>query len=159
MRLLLLARKTRDDAGCHIPLGNSSAKLWDMDRSSSDTPQRVSSARTSGSYRLPAKLAALLRRLDRGLRDLYGEERYAGLILYGSYARGEADEGSDVDLLLLLEGEVDPVQEIIRMEDLKWPLALESGYVLSVLAVGAQEYHSSEEPFLWAARMDGIPAA
>ncbi len=130
-----------------------------MDRSSSDTPHRVSSARTSGSYRLPAKLAALLRRLDRGLRDLYGEERYAGLILYGSYARGEADEGSDVDLLLVLEGEVDPVQEIIRTEDLKWPLALESGYALSVLAVGAQAYHASEEPFLWAARMDGIQVA
>ena len=130
-----------------------------MDHTSSDTPHRVSSARTLGSERLPAKLAALLRRLDRGLRALYGEERYAGLILYGSYARGEADEGSDVDLLLLLEGEVDPVQEIIRMEDLKWPLALESGYALSVLAVGAQAYHSSEEPFLWAARMDGIPAA
>jgi predicted nucleotidyltransferase len=130
-----------------------------VNRSSSDTPHRGSSPRTPGSDRLPAKLAALLRRLDRGLRDLYGEERYAGLILYGSYARGEADEGSDVDLLLLLEGEVDPVREIIRMEKLKWPLALESGYALSVLAVGAQAYHSSEDPFLWAARTEGIPAA
>ena len=119
-----------------------------MNRSSSDTPHRGSSARTPGSDRLPANLAALLRRLDRGLRDLYGEERYAGLILYGSYARGEADEGSDVDLLLLLEGEVDPVREIIRMENLKWPLALESGYALSVLVVGVEAYHSSEEPYL-----------
>ena len=130
-----------------------------MNRSSSDTLHRVSSARTPRSGRLPAKLAALLRRLDRGLEDLYGEERYAGLILYGSYARGEADEGSDVDLLLLLEGEVDPVKEIILVEDLKWPMALESGYALSVLAVGAQEYHFSEQPFLWAARTEGIPAA
>jgi hypothetical protein len=45
------------------------------------------------------------------------------------------------------------------MENLKWPLALESGYALSVLAVDAHAYHSSEDPFLWAARTEGIPAA
>ncbi|MGI8911693.1 MAG: nucleotidyltransferase domain-containing protein [Rubrobacteraceae bacterium] len=41
----------------------------------------------------------------RGLGTIYGE-RYRGMVLYGSYARGEADEGSDVDLLLLLDGDV-----------------------------------------------------
>jgi hypothetical protein len=64
-----------------------------------------------------------------------------------------------VDLLVLLEGEVDPVRELIRMEDVKWALALESGYALSVLAVGVEAYHYSEEPYLWIARTEGIPAA
>jgi predicted nucleotidyltransferase len=130
-----------------------------MDRTSSDNTRCGSSAKASASDRLPANLGALLRRLDRELRSLYGKERYGGLILYGSYARGEANEGSDVDLLVLLEGEVDPVRELIRMEDVKWALSLESGYALSVLAVGVEAYHSSEEPFLWSARTEGIPAA
>ena len=43
------------------------------------------------------ELARLMDRLVRGLKAIYGE-RYRGLVLYGSYARGEADEGSDVDL-------------------------------------------------------------
>ena len=90
---------------------------------------------------------------------MYGKERFGDLVLYGSYARGEADEGSDVDLLVLLEGEVDPVRELIRMEDVRWALALESGYALFVLAVRVEVYHSSEEPFLWSARTEGIPAA
>jgi predicted nucleotidyltransferase len=47
----------------------------------------------------------VIRELDGGLRKLYGE-RHRGVVLYGSHARGEADEGSDVDLLLLLEGQV-----------------------------------------------------
>jgi predicted nucleotidyltransferase len=130
-----------------------------MDRTSSDNTRCDSSAKASVSDRLPADLAALLRRLDVELRGLYGEERYGHLILYGSYARDEADEGSDVDLLVLLEGEVDPVRELIRTEDVKWALALASGSALSVLAVGVEAYHSSEEPFLWSARTEGIPAA
>jgi predicted nucleotidyltransferase len=130
-----------------------------MDRTSSDNTRCGSSAEASVSDQLPADLAALLRRLDVELRGLYGEERYGHLILYGSYARDEADEGSDVDLLVLLEGEVDPVRELIRTEDVKWALALASGSALSVLAVGVEAYHSSEEPFLWSARTEGIPAA
>ena len=107
---------------------------------------------------MPAGLAALLRRLDADLAALYGE-RYGGLVLYGSYARGEADEGSDVDLLLLLRGEVDQAREVLRAEEVKWPLSLESGYALSLLPVGVEAYRSSEDPFFWNARREGIPAA
>ena len=130
-----------------------------MNRAGSGTRCSDSSSGVSASDRLPADLAALLGHLEREFRGLYGKQRYGGLVLYGSYARGEADAGSDVDLLVLLEGEVDPVRELIRMEDVKWPLALESGYALSVLAVGVEAYHSSEVPFLWSVRSEGIPAA
>ena len=60
--------------------------------------------------------------LDSGLRDLYGR-RYRGLVLYGSHARGEADEGSDVDLLLLLEKPVQVGKEIRRSSGLVASLA------------------------------------
>lgn len=110
---------------------------------------------------LPADLEAVLGRLARGLEDLYGA-RYEGLVLYGSYARGEAREGSDVDLLVLLEGEqgeedrVERAREVLRMEPVVWPLSLESGYVLSVLPVGVRDFRGAEEPFLWNAREEGI---
>lgn len=55
-------------------------------------------------------LEDVLRRLDDGLKSLYGG-RYRGLVLCGSLARGEAGEGSDVDLLLL-EGPVEVGGEI-----------------------------------------------
>jgi len=66
--------------------------------------------RQRGAVSLPSDLEAVLRRLERGLKDLYGA-RYRGLVLYGSYARGEAHDESDVDLLLLLEGPVDRARE------------------------------------------------
>jgi predicted nucleotidyltransferase len=95
--------------------------------------------------------------LERELRGLYGE-RYRGLILYGSRARGEARQDSDVDLLLLLGGEVRAAKEIKRISSVKWPLSLESGYVLSVLPVNVEKYRSSDEPFLANARREGVPA-
>lgn len=100
-------------------------------------------------------LGPLLSTLDRELRDLYGE-RYRGLVLYGSYSRGEANEGSDVDLLLLLDGEVNPGREICRVSHVVAPLSLESGYVLSVIPVRIEDYLGSGDPFLVNARREGI---
>ncbi len=104
---------------------------------------------------LPEDLQELLEELDRGLADLY-EERYRGLVLFGSYARGEADEGSDVDLLLLLDGEVNGWQEFLKTEPLSWPLSLESGYVLSIFPVKFEAYLEPRKPFLINARKEGV---
>ncbi len=62
-------------------------------------------------------LEGLRQKLDDGLRELYGE-RHRGLVLYGSHARGEAYDASDVDLLLLLAGEVGEDTEIRRSSGL-----------------------------------------
>lgn len=105
--------------------------------------------------RLPEDLTGLLHRLDRGLGSLYGD-RYAGIVLYGSYARGEAVEGSDVDLLLLLEGEVKTARELLRSQSVKWPLALDAGYTVSLVPVGKEDYQCSRDPFLWNARIEGL---
>ena len=92
------------------------------------------------------------------MKDLYGK-RYRGLVLYGSYARGEADEGSDVDVLLLLEGPVAMVGEILCMEHVVWPISLEAGYAISVLPVDVTNYLESGEPFLINAREEGVKVA
>lgn len=99
-------------------------------------------------------LEEVLRDLDSALRDLYGE-RYRGLVLYGSRARGEADEGSDVDLLLLLEEPVEVGKEIRRSSGVVAPLALEAGLALSLIPVGIEDYRASLDPYLINARAEG----
>jgi len=64
--------------------------------------------------------------------ELYGD-RFRGLLLYGSYARGDFREGSDIDLLLLLDGPVNTVEEITRLEPVKWPLSLANDVAISVM--------------------------
>jgi predicted nucleotidyltransferase len=107
---------------------------------------------------LPPKLQEPVRQLERELRNLYGA-RFRGLLLYGSYARGEANEGSDVDLLLLLAGPVDPVQEVLRLGPVKWPLALANDVVLSVVPVSQDKFHSSPDLFLSTVRQDAVAVA
>ncbi|HEX2729038.1 MAG TPA: hypothetical protein VHM16_04735, partial [Rubrobacteraceae bacterium] len=71
-----------------------------------------------------------------------------------------ADEGSDVDLLVLLEGEVKSWTEYIsRIEPIKWPLSPESGYVLSVFSVNVEDFRSAWKPFLMNARKEGVPVS
>lgn len=92
-------------------------------------------------------LNGTLTALAAELRKLYGN-RYRGLYLYGSYARGEADESSDVDLLLVLAGEIRPTAEIRYSSAVVSTLALDSGYLLAVLPVAEEEYRTGEKPFL-----------
>lgn len=107
---------------------------------------------------LTSPIREVLQRLEAGLKKLYGG-RYRGLLLYGSYARGTAWEGSDVDLLLLLEGPIDPVEEILRLQDVKWPLSLEADLALSVIPVSVEEFEKAESMFLRVVRKEAIPAA
>lgn len=107
---------------------------------------------------LPDHIREVLQKLDSGLKNLYGA-RYRGLLLYGSYARGTAWEGSDVDLLLLLEGPVNASKEIWRLQDVKWPLALESNLVLSVIPISIEDFEKADSMFLRGVRKEAVPAA
>jgi predicted nucleotidyltransferase len=103
---------------------------------------------------MDAALLQALRALDDGLRQLYGA-RYHGLILYGSYARGDAHDGSDVDLLALLDGPVDQSAEIRRTSALVARLSLACERVLALLAVDVHAWEKPTRAFLQNARLEG----
>ena len=48
--------------------------------------------------------------------------RPSKIILFGSWARGDSDAGSDVDLLIIEPGLVDRYQEMIRLRDAIGPI-------------------------------------
>lgn len=114
--------------------------------------------RTSTVPRVPLALQPALDALVRGLRRLYGE-RLAGVVLFGSYARGEATAASDVDLAVLLHGPVHEGQELERMSELVWQVCLEHDLALSVVPVSLERYQSEQDVFLWRLRAEGVPAA
>ncbi len=99
-------------------------------------------------------LEGLRQKLDDGLRELYGE-RHRGLVLYGSHAREEAYDASDVDLLLLLGGEVVVGTEIRRSSGLVTAPSLEAGRVLSVVPVSVEDYRAASDPYPVNARREG----
>jgi predicted nucleotidyltransferase len=50
---------------------------------------------------MEAAIRAILSELENELRALYGPQ-LVRLLLFGSQARGDADEGSDIDVLVVL---------------------------------------------------------
>nr|QNO51590.1 hypothetical protein FJOHDBIG_00039 [Methanosarcinales archaeon ANME-1 ERB6] len=60
------------------------------------------------------KIKEILRELRAELEKLYGD-RLKNIILYGSWARGDATEDSDIDLLIVLREEIIPGKEIDKM--------------------------------------------
>jgi len=59
------------------------------------------------------RLRVILGELHRRFEALYGE-RLVRMVLFGSQARGDAEPGSDIDVLVVLKGTVSPGEEIAR---------------------------------------------
>ncbi len=91
-----------------------------------------------------------------GLEVLYGE-RLRGVYLYGSYARGEEDSESDVDVLVILEGLDHYGAEIDRTSHLVSRISLEYGVSISRVFVSQRDWSSRETPFLANAQEEAIP--
>lgn len=53
----------------------------------------------------------IMKELRRRLEAIYGE-RLMRLSLYGSQARGDSVPGSDIDVLVVLQGPVSPVRRL-----------------------------------------------
>jgi predicted nucleotidyltransferase len=88
------------------------------------------------------------------LRELYGG-RLSEVVLFGSYARGEAGQESDIDLLVVLHGPVSPWDELRRLDDLLWQLSLDRGITVSVLPVSDEQWRTGQAPVLIEARAHG----
>ena len=82
------------------------------------------------------KIRQLLVELKTGLQAIYGS-RLKGLYLFGSYARGEQDVESDVDVLIVLDDFTDYCEEIKRSGYLASQLSLK--YNVSVSRVFMRE--------------------
>ncbi len=60
-------------------------------------------------------IAPLVREFKASLQQLYGD-RLRDVVLYGSYARGDYDDESDIDLMVILNDEqVDTIHEVFRL--------------------------------------------
>jgi len=103
------------------------------------------------------KIKETLKKLKVEIKKLYGK-RFKNIILYGSWARGEATEESDIDVVIILEGKVIPGREIDRMIDIITDINLEYGVLISVYPVSEDDYSSINSPLLINVRKEGVTA-
>ena len=90
------------------------------------------------------------------LKERYGS-KVLQIILYGSYARGEATAQSDVDFLVVVDDSLDPWEVRRSLDDVLLDVLLEDGRLVSVLVVPKSFYESYHSPFLKQVHKEGIP--
>ena len=79
------------------------------------------------------RLKELLHELKNELEKVFGE-KLKKVIVYGSYARGESDEGSDLDIMVLVDmNEKEIKNERDKVLDLTVDLTTRYGVVLSII--------------------------
>ncbi len=100
-------------------------------------------------------LEHILSELRNRLRALYGE-RLAKVVLFGSQARGEAAEKSDIDVMVILKRDVSPSLEIARTIDDVADISLANDVVLSCVFMPESRYEREQSPLILNVRREGL---
>jgi predicted nucleotidyltransferase len=103
----------------------------------------------------PEAIAPILRELEAGLRAIYGP-RLREVILFGSYARGEAKPDSDIDVAVVLDDYDGVFQETMRTGDLADRLSLDNTTVVSLLYIREADLRNAGEPVLRNIHREGV---
>lgn len=101
------------------------------------------------------RVAAIVRELRAGLEATYGE-RLERLVLFGSQARGDAGPDSDVDVLVVLRGAVDPVREIRRTGEMVAGIALRHDVDVAPAFLSTERWERERSSFVLNVRDEGV---
>jgi len=106
------------------------------------------------SFTLSPRFQGIVREIEATLRGIYGD-RFLGLVLFGSHARGTSVQGSDIDLVLLLQ-DCSGLSERQHYSEAIADLSLRYDTVISLIPMGIDEYRSGKTPFLLNVRKEGV---
>ena len=105
----------------------------------------------------PKNLEQLLKEFKSGLAALYGSQ-LCGLYLFGSYARGEQDAESDLDVLIILTHYERYSTEIERTGDLVSTLSLKYSISISRKFITESRWINLDSALLRNVRAEAIIA-
>ena len=99
----------------------------------------------------------IVRDLHAELDRVYGD-RLKGVYLYGSYARGDARWDSDIDVAVVLAGEVKRGDEINRTGDLISDICLREDCIILAMFISEEELRERPYALFRNIAAEGIPA-
>lgn len=101
------------------------------------------------------ELKIILSEVKKELKKLY-KENLIDIILYGSYARGDYNENSDIDLLVVLKSIETVGKETDKIVDAIYDINLKYNTLISVVPVSYEDYKSINSPLLLNVRQEGV---
>ncbi len=97
----------------------------------------------------------ILREIRHGLQVIYGEQ-LRGVYLFGSYSRGDADEESDLDILVVLQDFARYALEVDRTAELAAELSLKYSVTVSLVFFREREWLHGDTAFLSNVRDEAV---
>lgn len=107
---------------------------------------------------MQSKTQAVLSQYVNRIHEIYGSELKA-VILYGSYARGDYSESSDIDIMILVDSPEDAIKQKGRMvSDITFDFNLDHGILIMPIAknVNHFQYWLSADPFYQNVKSEGV---
>lgn len=101
------------------------------------------------------KVKKLLIRVKEYLAERYGN-RIKQVILYGSYARGEQHKDSDIDILVVVSNDIDPIEVEESLSDLLFEILLNEKELCSVIAIPEKLFEKYNSPFFLNVKETGV---
>lgn len=101
------------------------------------------------------EIHSIVSELRTKLKDIYGE-RLVHVVLFGSQARGDAAGGSDIDVMIVLNGEVNPGKEIARTGEVTAGVSLKYDVVVSCTFMPIKRYELEKSPLLINVHREGV---
>jgi len=101
-------------------------------------------------------------RLRRILNKLQSEfsrildEKLDTILLFGSQARGDARVDSDIDILVIIDGEFDYSDLIKRTSSIVSDLSLEYDVAISRAFMSKEHFEHDQDPFLLNVHREGV---
>ena len=84
------------------------------------------------------------------------DEKLDTILLFGSQARGDARVGSDIDILVIINGEFNYGDLIKRTSSIVSDLSLEYDVAISRAFMSKEHFEHDQNPFLLNVRREGV---
>lgn len=107
---------------------------------------------------MPNNIDKVVRDFVKEIRELLGD-RIKKIILYGSYARGDYKQNSDVDIMILTDLEPKEIEYYRdKISDISFEIELKTEVIISPIIKNIDKYNSRKEivPFYMNIQKEGV---
>lgn len=101
------------------------------------------------------KIHIITTEFKKQLSQIY-QNRLSSVILFGSQARGDAEEFSDIDILVILKGNVDFFKELKNCSDIICELSLKFDTVIACIFEQEEKFQTEDTPLYRSIRREGV---
>lgn len=107
---------------------------------------------------IPKKIDNVIKEFVSGANEILGD-RIKKIILYGSYARGDFNKSSDIDIMILTDIPVDKLYSyFVQISDMAYDIELKNDVIISPLLKNIEKFNYWLEalPFYMNIQKEGV---